>query len=75
MNIFSIASFLDIGAIVFYKYSILYKYMAFEIGFLLPVIAGIIAIFKKSRLCSYLYILVGRLCLLLCFYQKSFSLR
>jgi signal transduction histidine kinase len=46
-NIFIIFSVLDIAAIMIYKYSILYKYMAFELAFLLPIIAGVIAIYKK----------------------------
>jgi signal transduction histidine kinase len=71
MNIFIIASFLDIGAIVVYKYSILYKYMAFEIGFLLPVIAGIIAIFKKINYAA-IYTLGWSIMLIVVFLTEKF---
>jgi len=48
-NIFILLNFLDIFAIILYKYSILYEYMRFDIGFLIPSIAGLIAIYKGHK--------------------------
>jgi len=49
LNLFVFLNILDIIAILVYKYSILYEYMRFDIGFLIPVIAGMIAIYKGDR--------------------------
>ena len=49
LNIFLVINFLDILAILLYKYSILYEYMGFDIGFLIPTIAGIIAVYKGNK--------------------------
>jgi len=55
-NVFIALNFLDIVAIMIFKYSILYSYMPFEVGFLLPIMAGIIAIYKKvNYACIYTF--------------------
>ncbi len=68
LNLFIVLNILDIFAICIYKYSILYKYMAFEIGFLLPVIAGIMAIYKKV---NYATIYTFGWFMMLCFVYVS----
>lgn len=52
INVFIILNIIDIFGIVIYKYSILYEYMPFFIGFLIPSIAGIIAILKEDKYAS-----------------------
>lgn len=49
LNIFIILNILDLIAIFIYKYSILYIYMPFYIGILIPAIAGVITIFKGDK--------------------------
>jgi len=49
LNFFVLLNLLDIIAILLYKYSILYEYMRFDIVFLIPTIAGIIAIYKGNK--------------------------
>jgi signal transduction histidine kinase len=49
INFFILLNILDVIAIFFYKYSILYDYLPFYIGFLVPVFAGFIAILKGDK--------------------------
>lgn len=49
INFFIFLNILDVIAIFFYKYSILYEYLPFYIGFLLPAFAGFIAILKGDK--------------------------
>ncbi|XOB63783.1 7TM diverse intracellular signaling domain-containing protein [Campylobacterota bacterium DY0563] len=49
INIFIVLNLVDLFAITIFKYSILYKYCSFYIGFLIPFVAGIIAIYNKNR--------------------------
>lgn len=49
LNIFIILNILDLIAIFIYKYSILYIYMPFYIGIIIPAIAGVITIFKGDK--------------------------
>ncbi|MCT7909727.1 sensor histidine kinase [Arcobacter lacus] len=49
LNIFVILNILDLIAILIYKYSILYIYIPFHIGFLIPTIVGTIAIIKGDK--------------------------
>lgn len=49
INIFILLNILDLIAIFIYKYSILYIYVPFYIGFLIPTIAGAIAVIKGDK--------------------------
>ena len=49
INLFILLNILDVIAIFFYKYSILYNYLPFYIGFLVPTFAGFIAILKGDK--------------------------
>lgn len=49
INIFIILNIFDVIAIFFYKYSILYEYLPFYIGFLVPTFAGFVAILKGDK--------------------------
>jgi signal transduction histidine kinase len=49
INFFILLNILDVIAIFFYKYSILYEYMPFYIGFIIPILAGFIAILKGDK--------------------------
>lgn len=49
INIFILLNILDLIAIFIYKYSILYIYIPFYIGFLIPTIAGAIAVIKGDK--------------------------
>lgn len=49
LNFFVLLNVLDILAISYYKYSILYEYMPFSFGFLVPAFAGFIAILNKNK--------------------------
>ncbi|RBQ29868.1 sensor histidine kinase [Aliarcobacter vitoriensis] len=49
LNIFIVLNFLDLIAILISKYSILYEYMPFYIGVLIPCLIGLIAIFKGDK--------------------------
>lgn len=49
INFFIFLNILDVIAIFFYKYSILYNYLPFYIGFLIPTLAGFIAILKGNK--------------------------
>ena len=49
INFFILLNILDVIAIFFYKYSILYEYLPFYIGFLVPAFAGFIAISKGDK--------------------------
>jgi len=70
-NIFIIVSFMDIVAIMIYKYSILYSYMAFEIAFLLPIIAGLIAIYKKVNY-AFIYTLGWSMMFIIVYVAEKF---
>ncbi len=48
-NFFILLNIFDLVAICIYKYSILYEYLPFYIGFLIPTIAGFIAILKGNK--------------------------
>lgn len=49
INLFIILNILDLIGIFTYKYSILYEYLPFYIGFLIPSFAGCIAIYKGNK--------------------------
>ena len=49
INFFILLNILDVIAIFFYKHSILYDYLPFYIGFLVPTFAGFIAILKGDK--------------------------
>ncbi|BAK72726.1 sensor histidine kinase [Arcobacter sp. L] len=49
INFFIFLNILDVIAIFFYKYSILYEYLPFYVGFLVPAFAGFIAILKGDK--------------------------
>ncbi|QDF28013.1 sensor histidine kinase [Halarcobacter anaerophilus] len=49
INFFILLNILDILAILIFKYSILYEYMPFFIGFLIPFLAGLIAVYKGNK--------------------------
>jgi signal transduction histidine kinase len=49
INLFILLNILDVIAIFFYKYSILYEYLPFYIGFLVPTFTGFIAILKGDK--------------------------
>ena len=71
LNIFVVLSFIDIFAIILIKYSLLYKYMAFEIGFLLPVIAGIVGTDTKVG-DAFIYTLGWSIMLLVVYLSENF---
>jgi len=52
LNFFILLNLLDIIAILFYKHSILYEYMRFDIVFLIPTIAGLLAVYKGNKFAS-----------------------
>jgi len=70
-NMFIVLSFIDILGIALFKYSILYDYMSFEVGFLLPVIAGVIAIYKKVDY-AFIYTLGWSLMLFVVYLSEKF---
>ncbi|MFA6739955.1 MAG: sensor histidine kinase [Arcobacteraceae bacterium] len=49
INFFILLNILDVIAIFFYKHSILYDYLPFYIGFLVPTFAGFIAFLKGDK--------------------------
>ena len=49
INLFVFLNILDIFAIFIYKYSILYEYMPFYIGFIIPLFAGFLAIKQGNK--------------------------
>ncbi len=49
LNFFIFLNVLDIIAIFIYKYSILYEYLPFHIGFLVPFFTGMITIYKGDK--------------------------
>jgi signal transduction histidine kinase len=49
IDFFILLNILDVIAIFFYKHSILYDYLPFYIGFLVPTFAGFIAILKGDK--------------------------
>lgn len=53
LNIFIVLNILDLLAICIYNYSILYKYIPFYIGFLVPTFAGFVAILKGNKFAKF----------------------
>ncbi len=49
IDFFILLNIIDIVLIFIYKYSILYEYMPFYIGFIIPIVAGFIAIKKGDK--------------------------
>ena len=49
INLFILLNILDVIAILFYKYSILYEYLSFYVVFLIPFFTGILAFLKGNK--------------------------
>ncbi|RXJ68913.1 histidine kinase [Halarcobacter ebronensis] len=49
LNFFIYLNVVDLFAITIFKYSILYEYMSFSVGFIIPSIAGLIAVYKGNK--------------------------
>ena len=49
INFFILLNILDVLAILFYKYSILYEYLSFYVVFLIPFFTGILAFLKGNK--------------------------
>jgi len=72
LNTFILISFADVGAIILYNYSILYEYIGFEVGLLLPVFAGIIACYKKVDY-AYIYTFGWSIMLFVIYLSENFT--